>query len=216
MYKSVALSCVWLSVTPWTVAHQVPVSMGFSRQEYWSGLPCPPLGDFPDPGIKPRSPAWILYHLSHQGSQDIERTPLIRFLKTLKIEVPYDTCVVPFLGCCVCVCTCVLSLVRLLAAPWTLACQAPLSMGFSRQDGLPFPSPGDLPDPGIEPESLVSPALAGRFFTPAPPGVPPLLRTYPKKVKTLIQKGTFAQEFIIASFTVASIWKRRKCSPTDK
>ena len=139
--------------------------LGFSRQECWSGLPCPPLGDFPDPGIKPRSPAWILYHLSHQGSQDIERTPLIRFLKTLKIEVPYDTCVVPFLGCCVCVCTCVLSLVRLLAAPWTLACQAPLSMGFSRQDGLPFPSPGDLPDPGIEPESLVSPALAGGFFT---------------------------------------------------
>ena len=82
--------------------------------------------------------------------------------------------------------------------------------------GVPFPTPGDLPDPGIKPESLVSPALAGRFFTPAPPGVPPLLRTYPKKVKTLIQKGTFAQEFIIASFTVASIWKRRKCSPTDK
>ena len=125
-------------------------------------------------------------------------------------------CVVPFSGCYLCVCTCVLSLVRLFAAPWILACQASLSMGFSRQDGLPFPFPGDLPDPGIEPESLVSPALAGRFLTPAPPGTPPLLRTYPKKVKTLIQKGTFAQEFIIASFTVANIWKRRKCSPADK
>ena len=50
-----------------------------------------------------------------------------------------------------------------------VACQAPLSMGFSRQEywsGVPFPSPGDLPDPGIEP---VSPALAGEFFTTEPP-----------------------------------------------
>ena len=42
-------------VTPWTVARQVPLSMKFSRQEYWSGLPCPPPGDLPDPGIKPTS-----------------------------------------------------------------------------------------------------------------------------------------------------------------
>ena len=42
---------------PWTVAHQASLSMGFSRQEYWSGLPFPPPGDHPDPGIKPRSPA---------------------------------------------------------------------------------------------------------------------------------------------------------------
>ena len=41
---------------PWTVAHQAPPSMGFSRQEYWSGLPFPSPGDLPDPGIKPRSP----------------------------------------------------------------------------------------------------------------------------------------------------------------
>ena len=47
------LSCVWLFVTPWTVAHQAPLSMGFSRQEYWSGLSCPPPGDLPNPGIKP-------------------------------------------------------------------------------------------------------------------------------------------------------------------
>ena len=44
------------SVAPWTVAHQVPLSMGFSRQEYWSGLPSPPPGDLPDPGIEPASP----------------------------------------------------------------------------------------------------------------------------------------------------------------
>ena len=46
---------VWLFVTPWTVARQAPLSMGFSRQEYWSGVPCPPPGDLPDPGIKLRS-----------------------------------------------------------------------------------------------------------------------------------------------------------------
>ena len=53
---SVAQSCLTL-VTPWAVAHQAPLSMGFSKQEYWSGLPFPAPGDLPDPGIKPRSPA---------------------------------------------------------------------------------------------------------------------------------------------------------------
>ena len=48
---------VYDSVTPRTVAHQAPLCMGFSRQEYWSGLPCPPPGDLPNPGIKHRSPA---------------------------------------------------------------------------------------------------------------------------------------------------------------
>ena len=44
-----------LFVCPWTVAHQAPLSIGFSRQEHWSGLPCPPPGDLPDPGIQPAS-----------------------------------------------------------------------------------------------------------------------------------------------------------------
>ena len=60
------------------------------------------------------------------------------------------------------------SRVQLFVTPWTVAHQAPLSMGFSRQEywsGLPCPSPGDLPDPGIEPMSLMSPALADGFFT---------------------------------------------------
>ena len=52
-----SLSRVWLFVTPWTVAHQAPPSVGFSRQEYWSGLPFPSPGDLPDPGIEPRSSA---------------------------------------------------------------------------------------------------------------------------------------------------------------
>ena len=55
-----------------------------------------------------------------------------------------------------------LSHVQLFATPWIVACQAPLSMGFFRQR--------DLPDPGIEPAPLESPALAGGFFTTAPPG----------------------------------------------
>ena len=64
-------------------------------------------------------------------------------------------------------CAQLLSRVRLFETPWTTARQAPLSMGFSRREywsGLPSSLAGDLPDPGIEPESLVSPALAGRFF----------------------------------------------------
>ena len=50
------LSCVQLSVIPSTVAHQAPLSMKFSRQEYWSGQPFPSPGDLPDPGIEPGSP----------------------------------------------------------------------------------------------------------------------------------------------------------------
>ena len=65
-----------------------------------------------------------------------------------------------------------LSCVRLFATPWTAACQATLSMGFSRQEfwsGLPFSLPRDFPDPGIKP---VSPELAGGFYTTGPPGKP--------------------------------------------
>ena len=51
------LSHVQLFATPWTVAHQAPLFMGFLRQEYWSGLPFPSAGDFPKPGIEPESPA---------------------------------------------------------------------------------------------------------------------------------------------------------------
>ena len=49
-------SCVQLFATPWAVAHRAPFPMGFSRQEYWSGLPCPPPGDLPNPRIKPAFP----------------------------------------------------------------------------------------------------------------------------------------------------------------
>ena len=68
---------------------------------------------------------------------------------------------------CACVQSC-FSCAQLFVTLWTVARQAPLSMGFSRQEyrnELPCPLPGDLPDPGLEPASLKSPALAGSFFT---------------------------------------------------
>ena len=57
----VAKLCLTL-VTPWTVVLQAPLSMGFYRQEYWRGVPLPSPGDFPDPGIEPRSPALQAFH----------------------------------------------------------------------------------------------------------------------------------------------------------
>ena len=69
---------------------------------------------------------------------------------------------------CVCLCAQSLSHVWFFVTPWTVAHQAPLPMELSRQEywsGLPFSIPGDLPDPGIEPEPSAAPTLAGRFFT---------------------------------------------------
>ena len=66
-------SCVQFFVTPWTSARQAPLSMGFSRQEYWSGLPCPPPGDLPNPGIKleslmsPALAGGFICHSRHLG-----------------------------------------------------------------------------------------------------------------------------------------------------
>ena len=130
------LSRVRLLATPWTAAYQAPPSMGFSREESWSGMPCPPPGDLPNPGIKPVS----LVSPALAG----------RFFTTTAAATK-------LLQSCLTLCD-----------PWTVACQAPLSKGFSRQEhwsGLPFSSPGDLPNPGIEPTSLASPTLTGRFFS---------------------------------------------------
>ena len=69
----VTQSCLTL-VTPWTVARKVPLSMGFSRQEFWSGLPFPSPGDLPDPGIKPMSSAWQADSLPTElGGKSIEK-----------------------------------------------------------------------------------------------------------------------------------------------
>ena len=76
-------SCVRLFETPWTVAHQAPLSMGFSREEYPSGLPFPPPGDLPDPGIKPTSPTAPSLQadpsrLSHQESPTFPSSPSLQ------------------------------------------------------------------------------------------------------------------------------------------
>ena len=70
------------------------------------------------------------------------------------------------------------SCVQLFVAPWTEELRGLQSMEFSRQEywsGLPFPTPGDLPDPGIEPAFLASPATAGGFINTVPPGKPSVL-----------------------------------------
>ena len=98
---------------------------------------------------------------------------------------------------CACVCARSLNCVRLFATPWIVACQAPLSMGFSRQESwseLPFHSPGDLPHPGIEPPSLLSPASAGRFFTTSTTGKPNT------KYKFLFFKKVPENVFLVSHF----------------
>ena len=114
-------------------------------------------------GKKPASaPCW-LYDTGHLGDLSV---PQFSHLQNSAI-IPSHRIAVNM---------CVLSRVRHFATPWTVARQAPLSMEFSRQEywsGLPIASQKDLPHPGIELESLASPALAGRFFTTAPPRKPP-------------------------------------------
>ena len=121
--KVKSLSRVRLLATPWTAAHQAPLSMGFSRQKYWSGVPLP--------------------------------SPTTQVSACQRLEVGTGV-----LSC--------FSRVQLFATPWTVARQAPLSKGLFRQEywnGLPFPSQGDLPHRRTEAMSLMSPALAGGFFT---------------------------------------------------
>ena len=105
--------------------------------------------------------------------------------------------------------------VQLFAVLWTVACQAPLSMGSSRHEhwsGLPCPSLGDLPNPEMELISLVSPALADRFFTTSttvetlrlPHNTAfPRLGIYPEK--TMIQKDTHTPAFIVSLFITSSL-----------
>ena len=108
-------------MTPWTVAQQTALSMGFSRKEYWNGLPFPPPGDLPDPGIEPTSPALQVDSFTTEPPG--------------KPFYPVAAAAAKSLQSC-----------RLLATPWTAAYQAPPSMGFSRQEcwsGVPSPSPRD-------------------------------------------------------------------------
>ena len=86
---------------------------------------------------------------------------------------------IPSASPCMCMLTCFRP-VQLFLTPWTVACQAPLSMGFSRQEhwsGLPYPPPGDLPDPGMEPVSPAFPALLANSLLLSHQGNPPHLHT---------------------------------------
>ena len=84
--KVKSLSRVRLFATPWTVAYQSSLSMGCSRQEYWSGLPFPSPGDIPDPGIEPRSPTLEADALTSEppGQENSRRTSSSALLTTLK------------------------------------------------------------------------------------------------------------------------------------
>ena len=102
--KVKSVSRVWLFETPWTVAYQAPLSTGFSRQEYRSGLPLPSPGDLPDPRIELRSPTFQADTLTSESPG--------------KPKVKVKS----------------LSPIWLFATPWTAAYQAPPSTGFSRQE----------------------------------------------------------------------------------
>ena len=155
--KVKSLSHVQLFATPWTMAHQAPLSMRFSRQEYRSGLPFPSAGDLPNPGIKSGSPALQADSLPPEtpGSlPDIKGqiylpfpvlTPSSFFWPSQFYFSKLDKqgCFFFFLISLLLLLSC-FSRVRLLETPWTAVYQAPPSMGFSRQgywSGLPLPSP---------------------------------------------------------------------------
>ena len=119
--------------------------------------------NLPNPGIKPRSPTLQADSLPTELSGKPYHS-LRDILSSSDSPLLWST---PWAMSCIDWAQS-LDRVRLFATPWTVAHQAPLFMGFSRQEywsSLPFPSSGDLPNPGIEPTSLRSPALAGRFFT---------------------------------------------------
>ena len=153
--ESYSLNHVWFFLTPWTVDWLAPLSMEFSRQEYWSKLPFPSPGDLPYPGIKPRSPAL-------QGNS----LPTVVLKKSGHLH-DWNRTIPMKLGTV----SWVLSnftRFQLFAHPWTIVCPISLSVGFSRQEYwncLPCPPPGDLPNPGIQSATLTSPVLAGQYFT---------------------------------------------------
>ena len=161
-------SNVWLFVTPWAVACHAPLSTRFSRQEYWSGLPYPPPGDLPNPGIEPTScisPAladmFFTTSTTWEGFIDLSESEVAQSCPSL-----WD--------------------------PWTVARQAPLSMGFSRLEywsGLPCPPPGDLPDPGIKPASPMSPAPQADFYHWATEEVHRQTFPKPNSARGVVPKG---------------------------
>ena len=84
-------SRVRLFATPWTAARQAPLSMGLSRQEYWSGLPCPPPGDLPNPGIESRSPALHADSLLSEPLGKLKNTVWVAFQLKYELEFEYGS-----------------------------------------------------------------------------------------------------------------------------
>ena len=160
-------SRVWLCATPQIAAQQAPPSLGFSRQEHWSGLP------FPSPMHE--SEKWKWSHSVVPNSSRPHELQPTRLLcpwdfpgKSTGVGCHYYLRLIPggpaespmLLSMCM--------LRHDWAIPWTVAHQTPLSMGYFSEEywsGLPFPPPGDLPNPGIKPACPGSPALAGGFLT---------------------------------------------------
>ena len=148
-----SLSRVRLFVNPWTVAYQVPPSVGFSRQEYWRGLPFPS-PDLPNPGIEPRSPALYADALPSEPPGKFLFDKYFCCMTRInaafqpKIELSWSVllsfghlCVLSRFSC-----------VWLFTTLWTVAHQASLSVGFFRQENWidallskACPPPGDLP-----------------------------------------------------------------------
>ena len=141
-----SLSRVRLLATPWTAAHQAPPSMGFSRQEYWSGVPSPsPQFHTKKISLSLKSPVLHLFiPLVLPSPQPI--TTFTSGYGVLPIVVPLVCLALCLIySCLLCVHAKSLSHVWLSATLWTVACQAPLSLGFPRQEywnELSFPSPG--------------------------------------------------------------------------
>ena len=126
---------------------------------------------------------------------------------------------------CFCVHAQLFSHIRFFAAPWTVACQTPLSMGLFRQEywsGLPFPPPGNLPNWGIKPASSASPSLAGGFFTTEQHGKPTylsLLPTYSRMFRELYQSEIYSaagnrkplREWLAQRKEVVAVWNKFRC-----
>ena len=168
-----SLSCVQLFEILWSIVCQAPLSMGFSRQECWSRLPCPLLGHLPDPRMEPAVAAKSLQSCPTlcepiDGSPPSSPIPGILQARTLEwVAISFSNASkwkvkVKSLSC-----------VRLFETPQTAAYQAPPSMGFSRQEnwsGVPLPSPRNL--------LICISWITGGFFTIESPGKP--LRVWPQ------------------------------------
>ena len=126
MHVVSCLSHVLLFVTPCTaVAHQIPLSKGFSRREYWNGLPCPSPGDLPDPGTEPttlRSPALAGGFFTTSAAWEAPRNTYWKNKNNFYILKYHDGGALVAKSCAT------------LVSPWTVALQAPLPMGFLRHE----------------------------------------------------------------------------------